>query len=92
MARLRQVNDEFHGEKLSPNSLMYIAQILQKKHCLFIHTNTPRHQQRWAFQRFESGVMGCRGSEVQILSCRPKTFEKPASYGWFFCGCFLCGE
>nr|DAI84171.1 MAG TPA: hypothetical protein [Bacteriophage sp.] len=36
--------------------------------------------------------MGCRGSEVQILSCRPKTLEKPASYGWFFCACFSYGE
>jgi hypothetical protein len=41
MAKLRQVKAGFVWEKPTPNSLMYIAQILQKKHCLFIHTNTP---------------------------------------------------
>ncbi|WP_207389080.1 hypothetical protein, partial [Citrobacter freundii] len=37
-------------------------------------------------------VMGCRGSEVQILSCRPKILEEPACYGWFFYACFMNGE
>ena len=82
-----------NGEELPPISLMYIAQILKKKHCLFIHTNTPHHQQRWAFQRFESGVMGCRGSEVQILSCRPNNPSKTSLLRLvFLCLFFERGE
>ncbi len=28
--------------------------------------------------------MGCQGSEIQILSCRPKFPKKPTHCGWFF--------
>lgn len=30
--------------EIPPNSLMYIAQILPKKQCLFIHANLSHHQ------------------------------------------------
>ncbi len=33
--------------------------------------------------------MGCRGSEVQILSCRPKIPKKTNHYGWFF---YICNQ
>ncbi|ECW3651003.1 hypothetical protein GQZ32_001885 [Salmonella enterica] len=63
---------------------MYIEQILLKKHCLFIHMNSTYHQQWYGSQRFTSGVMGCRGSEVQILSCRPKFPLKTSLPGLVF--------
>ncbi|EAU6190391.1 hypothetical protein EHO15_22970 [Salmonella enterica] len=63
---------------------MHIGQILPKKHCLFVHTNSTYNQQRCGFQRFIVGVMGCRGSEVQILSCRPKFPLKTSLSGLVF--------
>ncbi|EAO9667298.1 hypothetical protein GVW82_002464 [Salmonella enterica] len=63
---------------------MYIEQILLKKHCLFIHANSTNHQQWCGSQQFISGVMGCRGSEVQILSCRPKFPLKASLPGLVF--------
>ncbi|EAA3138567.1 hypothetical protein AKH48_25460 [Salmonella enterica] len=63
---------------------MYIAQILRKKHCLYIHSNYHNHQQLRGLTRFINGVMGCRGSEVQILSCRPKFPLKASLPGLVF--------
>ena len=64
---------------------MYIRLCLQIMHCLYIQSNT-RKNQRWrGFQRVEYANMGCRGSEVQILSCRPKNSqENQPIMGWFF--------
>ena len=72
---------------------MYIERILLKKHCLFIHTNGFRHQQWRGLQRFNNGVMGCRGSEVQILSCRPNNPSKTSLLRLvFLCLFFERGE
>ncbi|EBB7358767.1 hypothetical protein CKU68_15290 [Salmonella enterica] len=57
---------------------------MQKMHCLHIQSNVSQHQYLQGLQRIYRSDMGCRGSEVQILSCRPKFPLKTSLSGLVF--------